>query len=92
LTWISEYQKLPAWTRQQAIIKKLGGEAKVAGIAGTALSAPYRCQHEKSRGGTGGLIPQPHHRRLLDYADAHGIALTAEEFPIRRAGGPPGAG
>ena len=76
-----------------AIIKKLGGEAKVAaGIAGTALSAPYRCQHEKSRGGTGGLIPQPHRRRLLDYADAHGIALTAEEFLIRRAGGPPGAG
>jgi hypothetical protein len=54
----------------------LGGEAKVAGIAGTALSAPYRWQHEKSRGGTGGLIPQAHHRRLLDYADAHGIALT----------------
>ena len=25
-----------------AIIRKLGGEAKVAGIAGTALSAPYR--------------------------------------------------
>jgi hypothetical protein len=41
---------------------------------------------------TGELIPQPHHRRLLDYADAHGIALTAEEFLIRRAGGPPGAG
>ena len=75
-----------------AIIKKLGGEAKVAGIAGTALSAPYRWQHEKSRGGTGGLIPQVHHRRLLDYADAHGIALTAEEFLIPRAGGPPGAG
>src|SRR5216683_2087953 len=48
-----------------AIIRKLGGEAKVAGIAGTALSAPYRWQHEKSRGGTGGLIPQAHHRRLL---------------------------
>jgi hypothetical protein len=31
-----------------AIIKS--GEAKVAGIAGTALSAPYRWQHEKSRG------------------------------------------
>jgi hypothetical protein len=75
-----------------AIIKKLGGEAKVAGIAGTALSAPYRWQHEKSRGGTGELIPQPHHRRLLDYADAHGIALIAEEFLIRRAGGPRGAG
>ena len=73
-----------------AIIKKLGGEAKVAGIAGTALSAPYRWQHEKSRGGTGGLIPQAHHRRLLDYA--HGIALTAEEFLMPRAGAPFGAG
>jgi hypothetical protein len=69
-----------------AIIRKLGGEAKVAGIVGTAVSAPYRWQHEKSRGGTGGLIPQIHHRRLLDYADAHGIALTAEEFLIPRGG------
>jgi len=62
------------------IIRKLGGEAKVAGITGMALSAPYRWQHEKSRGGTGGLIPQAHHRILLDYAHAHGIALSAEEF------------
>ncbi len=69
-----------------AIIRKLGGEAKVAGIVGTALTAPYRWQHEKSRGGTGGLIPQAHHRALLDYADAHGIALAAEEFLIPRAG------
>jgi hypothetical protein len=72
-----------------AIIKKLGGEAKVAGIAGTALSAPYRWQHEKSRGGN---------RRTdstgapLDYADGHGIALTAEEFLMPRAGAPFGAG
>jgi hypothetical protein len=63
-----------------AIINKLGGEAKVAAIAGTARSAPYRWQQEKSRGGTGGLIPQAYHRGLLDYADANGIALAAEEF------------
>ena len=33
------------------------------------------------------LIPQAHHRALLDYADAHGIALAAEEFltPAGRA-------
>jgi hypothetical protein len=74
-----------------AIIRKLGGEAKVAGIVGTALSAPYRWQHEKSRGGTGGSIPQAHHRALLDYADVHGIALTAEEFLMPRAK-PDGAG
>jgi hypothetical protein len=90
LTSISEYQKL--WTQATAIIRKLGGEAKVAGIAGTALSAPYRWQHEKSRGGTGGLIPQAYHRRLLDYADAHGIALAAEEFLPPRASAPSGAG
>jgi hypothetical protein len=67
------------------IIRKLGGEAKVAAIVGMALSAPYRWQHEKSRGGTGGLIPQAHHRRLLDYAHTHGIVLTAEEFLTPRA-------
>ena len=73
------------------IIRKLGGEATVAGIAGTALSAPYRWQHEKSRGGTGGTIPQAHHRALLDYADAHGIALKAEEFLLPRASAVSGA-
>jgi hypothetical protein len=66
------------------IIGKLGGIAKVAEIAGTALSAPYRWQHDKSRGGTGGLIPQAHHRALLDYAELHGIALSAEEFLVPR--------
>ena len=62
------------------IIKKLGGEAKVADLTDTALTAPYRWQREKAKGGTGGLIPQAHHRTLLDYADAHGISLLAEEF------------
>jgi len=67
------------------IIRRLGGEAKVAGITGKALTAPYRWQREKSSGGTGGLIPQAHHRTLLDYAHDHGIALSAEEFLIPRS-------
>jgi hypothetical protein len=75
-----------------AIIKKLGGEAKVAAIVGRALSAPYRWQHEKSRGGTGGLIPQAHHRALLDYAAVHGIGLAAEEFLSPRVSALSGAG
>jgi hypothetical protein len=66
------------------IIERLGGEARVADITGTALTAPYRWQREKSKGGTGGLIPQAHHRILLDYAHAHGIVLSAEEFLIPR--------
>jgi len=40
LTSISEYQKLPALDPAAGVIKKLGGEAKAAGIAGTALTAP----------------------------------------------------
>jgi hypothetical protein len=86
LTLISEYQKLTGMDPASRIIRKLGGEAKVAGITGLSLTAPYRWQHEKSKGGTGGLIPQAHHRALLDYADAHGIALSAEEFLMPRAG------
>jgi hypothetical protein len=66
------------------IITKLGGAAKVAEITGLAFTAPYRWQHEKSRGGTGGLIPQAHHRTLLDYAHANGIELSVEEFLIPR--------
>jgi hypothetical protein len=92
LTLISEYQKLPGMDPATGIIRKLGGEARVAGITGTAYTAPYRWQHDKSRGGTGGLIPQAHHRALFDYAQAHGIPLTAEEFLTPRPSVISGAG
>jgi hypothetical protein len=62
------------------IIKKLGGAAAVASIAETALSAPYRWQAPRHRGGTGGCIPQRHHQSLLAFARQHGIALAADEF------------
>jgi hypothetical protein len=62
------------------IIARLGGEAAVAAITGTAYTAPYRWQAARARGGTGGVIPQRHHRRLIDYARANGIPLSAEEF------------
>jgi hypothetical protein len=75
----------------QQIIERLGGEAQVSHITGTAYTAPYRWQAPRAKGGTGGLIPQRHHRRLLDYARAKGIPLAAEEFlaasdatPVRR--------
>jgi hypothetical protein len=80
LTSVSDYQKLPGMDPASAIIKKLGGEAKVAEITGMAFTAPYRWQHDKSKGGTGGLIPQAHHRALLDYAHTNDIPLVAEEF------------
>lgn len=63
-----------------SIIKRFGGEAAVAQITATAYTAPYRWQHPKERGGTGGLIPQKYHPVLLEYAREHGVALKAEDF------------
>ena len=64
----------------KAIIDRLGGEAQVAFVTGTAYTAPYRWQAPKWKGGSGGLIPQRYHRALLDYARGKGIPLTAEDF------------
>ncbi len=62
------------------IIARLGGEAQIAPITGTACTAPYRWQASRQKGGTDGLIPPHHHRKLLDCARSKGIALAAEGF------------
>ena len=64
----------------RTIIRLLGGEKVVSEITGTAYTAPYRWQHDRTRGGTGGLIPQRHHPKLLDHARAQGIELGAQDF------------
>lgn len=64
----------------RSIIERLGGEAAVSKITGTAYTAPYRWQHPRIKGGTGGMIPQRYHRGLLDYARERGIALSADDF------------
>lgn len=63
-----------------SIIERLGGEALVATATKTALTAPYRWQASKTKGGTGGLIPQRHHQTLLNYAKDKGIPLEAADF------------
>jgi len=66
-----------------ATIKKRGGEAKGAAIAGAVLSAQRRWQPERSGGGTGGPILQAYRGGLPD--DGNGIVLAAQEFLIPRA-------
>lgn len=66
----------------KTIIERLGGEAVVSKITGTAYTAPYRWQHSREKGGTGGLIPQKHHRALLIYAREHDIALSSDDFAL----------
>jgi len=62
------------------IIAKLGGERAVAAATGTAYTAPYRWQHPREKGGTGGLIPQRYHLKLLAFAQLKGVELDAAEF------------
>lgn len=62
------------------IIDRLGGEAAVAKIAGVAITAPYRWQQPRSKGGTGGVIPHWHVGKLIAYAQANGIDLPAASF------------
>jgi hypothetical protein len=62
------------------VIERLGGPKVVSTITGAAYTAPYRWQHPREKGGTGGLIPQKHHLTLLAYAKQHGIPLTAADF------------
>jgi hypothetical protein len=74
------------------IIKKLGGEAVVSKITETAYTAPYRWQQPREKGGTGGLIPQRHHPKLLTFAREQEIPLSPGEFlpteePVGEAAG-----
>jgi hypothetical protein len=62
------------------IIRRLGGAKVVAAITGRAVTAPYRWQYSREKGGTGGLIPQKYHRILIDYAERKGIRLGAADF------------
>jgi len=62
------------------IILRLGGFAHVSDITGVSTVSPYRWTYPRAIGGTGGTIPQWHHRTLLDYAHKRGIRLTAADF------------
>lgn len=52
----------------------------MARATGTALTAPYRWQYPRAKGGTGGLIPQRYHRALIEFARAQGVVLSAADF------------
>lgn len=56
----------------------------VAEILGLDVSRIYRWTYSKERGGTGGLVPQPHQLRLLEAARVRGIALEPSDFfPVK---------
>ncbi len=65
----------------KAIIAKFGGAPEVATVTGRSVSRVYRWMYPQDKGGTGGFIPQPEARKLLDYAAEHDdIDLSPAEF------------
>lgn len=63
-----------------SIIEALGGNAVVREITGLSRTRVYRWTQPKVAGGTDGLIPPKEAIKLLRYADANGIPLSAGSF------------
>lgn len=64
----------------RSVISKLGGVSVVTDVTGKHVSRVYRWMSPKDKGGTDGLIPQPDAAKLLRFAEANDIELTAADF------------
>lgn len=73
---MSEHHLDPA----KSVIAKLGGVEVVCGITGKHVSRVYRWMHPKEKGGTGGFIPTTEAPKLLEYAKANRIKISADDF------------
>lgn len=77
---MSEHYLEPA----KSVIAKLGGVEAVCGITGKHVSRVYRWMHPKEKGGTGGFIPRNEAPKLLEYAKANRIKISADDFFPKR--------
>jgi len=62
------------------IIRRLGGPIAVAKVTNVNITAPYRWQAPRDRGGTGGIIPYKHHAALLRHARKLGVKIRPVQF------------
>jgi hypothetical protein len=62
------------------IIALFGGARRVSAMINVSSTAPYLWRYGREHGGTGGVIPQKHHRALLAWAKAEGLKLSADDF------------
>lgn len=62
------------------IIKQFGGLSAVAQVTGVTPHSVMRWRMPRADGGTGGTIPAKHADKLLQYARANEIAVTADSF------------
>lgn len=62
------------------ILKKLGGPRRVAVALGIDPATVYKWTYEKSRGGTGGIIPSSSISKVQKFAQQAGVELTAQDW------------
>ena len=63
-----------------SVVQRFGGIAETAQAAGVHYSRVSKWMKPTSVGGSGGLIPQKHHRRLLAAARERGLRLTPADI------------
>lgn len=62
------------------IVRALGGPSKVAEIAGVHRTRVSNWMRPRTKGGTGGFIPQKHVGKLLAHAIKNGLPVSAASF------------
>ena len=66
------------------IIEKFKGTARVAELLGLDRSTVCQWRVPTKRGGTGGLVPQRHHPKLLELAEQENVRLKPADFLPRQ--------
>lgn len=69
------------------VIEKCGGVAKTAAITGRTISVVYRWTYEKSKGGTGGVIPRDASEKILAASERGEVEVTPQDFYSTHAEG-----
>lgn len=62
------------------VIEKAGGVGAVAEITGRSTVSVHRWTYPKEKGGTGGYVPRPAQKRLLEHFQNTDIPLTPDDF------------
>lgn len=62
------------------IIKRFGGNRRIAALLGVHEQTPAKWKQRRGLGGTGGMIPQRHHQKLLLAAREQDIRLDHADF------------
>lgn len=73
----------PSFGQAAHIIRKFGGESKLASLIGISRIAVYRWNYTPPAG-TNGLIPNHRRAEIVRVAREQGVLLTDDDWSLRR--------